>query len=487
MKKFIKLLTIFALTFMGATSAFAADTIVSSKYLDTDHNGTVDHIEWVMDENVTSCSFEAGDWIYNDYGPLGTFHVSAVSCDGSPTLTLTIDGANTNVTGGSSNPVIGYRQANGTADSIVLASGAMTDKTTITVEDGAGPVIISTDSDPAHIQVDEESITDDNVGFFHYTTSEEVNGLSPSGADGFDSWGTNNDEYIEFPVDNTGTDPRPDYENPDDANQDHNYEYAIRLIDYAGNNSFDTYNFHIELQDVNDAPVITSNGGLGSASISIPENTTAVTTVTATDEDQPAQTLTYSLNPGPGAPDTNLFTIDANTGELSFINAPDFENPLDQDTPAPGDQSHDNEYQVGVKVTDDGTGNRYDVQLILVTVTDVSESSHRSGGSKRISKKKLAEIFGKAKKEAKEEVKEETTPACGFVYSRLIKYGTHGEDVKALQTLLNSLGYNTGIADGWYGPKTLKGIKAFQTAMNIRVDGVFGPQSNLSLMQKCSA
>ena len=90
--------------------------------------------------------------------------------------------------------------------------------------------------------------------------------------------------------------------------------------------------------------------------------------------------------------------------------------------------------------------------------------------------------------EIKEEIKEKTTPACGFVYSRLIRYGVSwGEDVKALQELLNLLGYNTGIADGWYGPKTLKGIKAFQTAMNIRVDGVFGPQSNLSLMQKCSA
>ena len=49
-----------------------------------------------------------------------------------------------------------------------------------------------------------------------------------------------------------------------------------------------------------------------------------MTTVTATDADLPAQTLTYSIV---GGADAALFTIDAATGALSFIAAPDFEAP----------------------------------------------------------------------------------------------------------------------------------------------------------------
>ena len=302
------------------------------------------------------------------------------------------------------------------------------------------------------------------------------------------------DDQALFSLDaNTGAltfNTAPDFENPTDANSDGAYEVRVRASDGFLQ---DVQAISVVVDDVNDAPIITSNGGLGSASISIPENTTAVTTVTATDEDQPAQTLTYSLNPGPGAPDTNLFTIDANTGELSFINAPDFENPLDQDTPAPGDQSHDNVYYVSVRVTDDGTGNLYDGQLILVTVTDVSESTHRhSRKSRRIIKEKQEKVTKETQQEGetKEETENEetTNPQCNFTYSRLLKIGVpYGEDVKALQTLLNSLGFNTGIADGWYGPKTAKGVKAFQKAMGIKDDGIVGQQTNKKILSQCSS
>ena len=60
---------------------------------------------------------------------------------------------------------------------------------------------------------------------------------------------------------------------------------------------------------VNDnTPVITSNGGGATAAVSVAENTTAVTTVTATDADLPAQTLTYSII---GGADAAKFTINA--------------------------------------------------------------------------------------------------------------------------------------------------------------------------------
>lgn len=52
-----------------------------------------------------------------------------------------------------------------------------------------------------------------------------------------------------------------------------------------------------------------------------------------------------------------------------------------------------------------------------------------------------------------------------------------GEDVKQLQTRLNSLGYSCGSADGVFGFKTELALKRFQRASNIEDDGVFGPAS----------
>ena len=66
---------------------------------------------------------------------------------------------------------------------------------------------------------------------------------------------------------------------------------------------------------------------------------------------------------------------------------------------------------------------------------------------------------------------------CFIKYSKLIRYGRVGEDVRQTQECLNSLGYDTGIADGIYGPKTYAGIREFQISQNIKVDGIVGPQT----------
>jgi len=107
----------------------------------------------------------------------------------------------------------------------------------------------------------------------------------------------------------------------------------------------------------NDTPAITSDGGSATASLSVPENTTAVTTVTATDAD--GDTLTYSIS---GGADAAFFSINASTGVLTFISAPNFENPLDAGA--------NNTYEVIVQVSD---GTLTDTQTSTVTVTDVTE------------------------------------------------------------------------------------------------------------------
>ncbi|WP_204154556.1 cadherin repeat domain-containing protein, partial [Leptolyngbya sp. CCY15150] len=61
--------------------------------------------------------------------------------------------------------------------------------------------------------------------------------------------------------------------------------------------------------------------------VNAPENTTLVVDIEATDDSSSEENgLSYSLS---GGEDQGLFTIDATTGELSFLSAPDFEQPLD--------------------------------------------------------------------------------------------------------------------------------------------------------------
>lgn len=128
--------------------------------------------------------------------------------------------------------------------------------------------------------------------------------------------------------------------------------------------------FTVSVTDVNEfTPVITSNGGGSTAAISIAENTTAVTTVTATDSDGSAA-LVYSIS---GGADAAKFTIDATTGVLAFASAPDYEAPTDL-----GDTAGNNTYVVIVQVSD---GTNTDTQTITVTVTDVSDTGGGGGAN----------------------------------------------------------------------------------------------------------
>jgi hypothetical protein len=111
----------------------------------------------------------------------------------------------------------------------------------------------------------------------------------------------------------------------------------------------------------NNPPAITSNGGGNTAAVSVAENTTAVTTVKATDPDV-GQTLSYSIF---GGADASKFTINATTGALAFLTAPNFE--------APTDAGGNNVYDVTVRASDGHGGS--DTQAIAVTVTNQNESA----------------------------------------------------------------------------------------------------------------
>ncbi len=118
--------------------------------------------------------------------------------------------------------------------------------------------------------------------------------------------------------------------------------------------------FTITVTPVNVAPVITSHGGGASAGLALAENVTGVTTMTATDAD--GDPLTYSIV---GGADAARFAVDASTGALRFLGAPDFENPTDV--------GGNNVYDVQVQVSDGAGGT--DTQSLAISVTDVFEGA----------------------------------------------------------------------------------------------------------------
>ena len=140
-----------------------------------------------------------------------------------------------------------------------------------------------------------------------------------------------------------------DYE----TNTSHNVD--VQVTDAAGNSYVETMT--ISVNDANDAPVITSNGGGATASVTVTENTVTVTKVTSTDVD--GGTASYSIT---GGTDASKFDIDSTTGELTFASAPDFETPTDT--------ANSNVYSVNVTVADGNGGTA--MQEIAVTVTDLS-------------------------------------------------------------------------------------------------------------------
>jgi hypothetical protein len=118
-------------------------------------------------------------------------------------------------------------------------------------------------------------------------------------------------------------------------------------------------------QELLAAPVITSDGGGPAAGVSVIEGTTAVTTVTATDADV-GDVLTYSIF---GGADAARFTINASSGALRFITAPDFGTPTDANA--------DNVYEVTVRVGDGNGG--FDTQALSVSVVDYDVARYLVG------------------------------------------------------------------------------------------------------------
>jgi len=154
----------------------------------------------------------------------------------------------------------------------------------------------------------------------------------------------------------------PDFEAPADSGGDNVYDVILTASDGSLNSNSQALAIAVtDVDDTNNAPVFTT-----SSKASVVENTTAVTTLAATDAD--GDTLKYSIS---GGTDQPLFALDANSGVLTFINAPDFE--------APGDSNSDSAYDVEV-TANDGQGTT--PLTLTVTVTDTNEAPTLTGATK---------------------------------------------------------------------------------------------------------
>ncbi|MET0394770.1 MAG: cadherin domain-containing protein [Chitinophagaceae bacterium] len=150
----------------------------------------------------------------------------------------------------------------------------------------------------------------------------------------------------------------PDFENP--ADDDGNNIYFV-LVQASDGQLTSEQRFKIKITNANDnPPLITSYSGAAGVNVTVAENTAAVATVTATDTD-PAATITYSLE---NIEDAVKFSVNNATGELTFLAAPDYEQP--------GDSNGDNVYMVTVIASD---GDSVAKQRFKVKVTDVNDNA----------------------------------------------------------------------------------------------------------------
>ena len=166
----------------------------------------------------------------------------------------------------------------------------------------------------------------------------------------------------------------PDFENPTDAGG--NNVYVVVVTATAGGGEIASQAVTVTVTNVNDnSPVLA-----GTAAHTVAEGQTVVATVIAIDGD--GDTITYELTSGA---DRSSFTINADTGELAFNTAPDFENPTDIDAAAgeltfntapdfenPSDAGGNNVYVVVVAAT---AGGQAVTQVVTVTVTNVDDNA----------------------------------------------------------------------------------------------------------------
>ncbi|MDT3778351.1 DUF4347 domain-containing protein [Nitrospira sp. MA-1] len=260
------------------------------------------------------------------------------------------------IVSGPTNGTITSVNADGTVDYTHDGSETLSDSFTYTIRDLSGltsntvtvDLTVTPVNDPPTAIADSFTVNEGSTNTLHLSNNDTDpdNGLDLTSI-----------TIVSGPTNGTITSINPDgtvtYTHDGSETLSDSFTYTIR--DLSGTTS-NIVTVDLTVTPVNDAPIITSNGGGATANIFVTTGTRAVTDVHATDAE--GNPLTYSIV---GGVDAALFTIDPATGVLTFITAPDFQ--------APGDVGADNIYDVIVQSYD---GTSVDTQAIAVTVTQTN-------------------------------------------------------------------------------------------------------------------
>lgn len=190
----------------------------------------------------------------------------------------------------------------------------------------------------------------ENAAWSHIYTANEVVTWAISGADA-GSFTLNANGTLSLSARN--------FEVPNDSNGDGIFTVVVSATDGPGNVASQTLN--LTISNANDPPVFITGSGAATHAITLPENETSVLTFSGSDVD-PNTTLQWVF--ANSSLDRNRFAINSSTGALSFLVAPDFENPTDT--------NRDNIYTVNIGLSD---GTVLTIQTLSVQITNVNELS----------------------------------------------------------------------------------------------------------------
>ena len=156
----------------------------------------------------------------------------------------------------------------------------------------------------------------------------------------------------------------PDFEDPVDGDRDNDYVLEVNAISgTGGRETSSTQTVTVKVTDVDETGSNTPPVFSNSPAFAVSENGRSVGIIVASDDDAGDSVTGYSIS---GGADAALFEINPLTGALTFVSAPDFENPHDS--------NRNNYYLLGVNATS-GSGSRIlsSRQRVIVDVVDVDE------------------------------------------------------------------------------------------------------------------
>ena len=167
----------------------------------------------------------------------------------------------------------------------------------------------------------------------------------------------------------------PDYETPSDVESaepasgaaDNEYIVVVEVRSGEGERERKGRRaIRVRVSDEEEPPEITSVGPF-----EVVENRTRVGQLEAVDQDKQDEITEYGIA---GGADGGLFEVEAETGELMFREAPDYEDPSDVESAEPASGAADNEYIVVVEVrSGEGERERKGSRAIRVRVSDEEE------------------------------------------------------------------------------------------------------------------